>query len=260
VLSRRRRTLLERALNSLNDQDGVEIRALVMIDDCHDTLDLLKSLTLRPGAIKDLEYRYLWRGSRDHTGPVRAGKLREMALDETEGKWLGFLDDDNTLMVNHYSSLLQCIEEHASLVAHSWRTLWNRDKTPYVLRSSHPWCRDRDMAEKLFREYSLAGIYVSGSNIVRDQVVPGEQAKSMVDTSEWIFHRNFVRGLSWTGPYDHGDWLTSRAEDSLVLDQIVNLRIDVPCSRQPTLCYFLGGYSNQMIDERTDSRGWLSSS
>jgi len=140
---------------------------------------------------------------------------------------------------------------------HSWRSLWSRDGKPFLLNGFHPWCRDSQLARRLFLAYAADGIYRTDSHIVSDQVIPHCRIKSMVDTSEWLLKTAFVQKLGFCEEYTYHDWIISRAEDSKLLDRIVSLGIPVPSTCQPTLKYYLGGYSNNWSEEAAQEKGWL---
>jgi hypothetical protein len=141
--------------------------------------------------------------------------------------------------------------------AHSWRTLWGQNGRPFRLDGVHPWARTPALARELFDAYEAAGVYQRNSNVVRDQVVPGHRERSMVDTSEWLFKTCFARDLEFQRTYSADDWVTSRAEDSKLLDQIVLIGHDIPSTRKPTIRYFMGGYSNAQCGEGTSASEWV---
>jgi hypothetical protein len=79
----------------------------------------------------------------------------------------------------------------------------------------------------------------------------------MVDTSEWLFATSFLRTLEFCEEYCVDDWENGRAEDSKLLDQIVDRAIDVPCTKRATLRYALGGYSNEWRHDGARVDDWL---
>jgi len=78
----------------------------------------------------------------------------------------------------------------------------------------------------------------------------------MVDTSEWLFETEFLRGIRFVERYSAEDWETSRTEDSKLLDKIVRLGLRAPSTKIATLRYYLRGYSNDWSDEAADLVGW----
>jgi hypothetical protein len=192
----------------------------------------------------------------ERSGPKRLSVLRNLALEMVDTYWCSYLDDDNELEPTHFRTLVHCAMRTASPAAHSWRSLWLRDGTPFCLRERHPWCRDPALSTKLFNQYVEAGIYQVGSNVVQDQVVPHRRSESMVDMSEWLFVTDFIRRLGFVNEYCAEDWQTSRAEDSKLLDAIVATGLRIPSTQQCTLRYYMGGYSNDWSNAAAQIEGW----
>ncbi len=257
VLTRQRPSLLERALSSLSIQVNVSIDLVVLIDDCCLTEDKFKHFNLT-GAIRSVRVYFAERSLLDSSGPGRVACLREWAISSTvRTTWVAFLDDDNTVSSNHYLLLLHCVQQNRSYAAHSWRSLWSSEGEPFYLIDQHPWSRNPDKARALFSRYEAAGIYQRNSHIVRDQVVPRRRELSMVDTSEWLFEITFLQQFKLDSSYTLTDWECSHAEDAKLLDQIVETGISIPSTRDPTLQYFLGGYSNNPSSEGAALADWL---
>ena len=256
IVTRTRIPMLSRAWKSLAYQNTA-INVIIIIDDCPKTLNYVKGLPTSFRSIKSMFWFYLQRRTEETSGPKRLAQLREAALEYLSTPWCAYLDDDNELEPDHYSSLLICVEKKNLPVVHSWRSLWSRNGQSYNLRNIHPWCRSSIIGKKLFEQYRLAGIYKVNSNIVRDQVVPLNREISMVDMSEWLFKTDFLKKLCFAKTYSTEDWVYSRTEDSKLLDDIVKLGIKVPCNRKATLRYYLGGYSNNWKDKDVALNGWL---
>jgi hypothetical protein len=237
----------------------VTLDVLVLIDDCPASQDMLDDSAWRIGAISSLRWAYARRKEGELGGPARVATLRTMGMSLAQSPWLAYLDDDNVLEPNHYATLLKCVMDHSAHAAHSWRTMWTRDGKPFPLQGRHPWCRATDVAEAMFKQYEAAGIYVYGSSIVRDQVIPYRRDLSMVDTSEWIYRRSFLMELGFSSSYSRKDWELGRSEDNKLLDSIVEAGMAIPSTRLATLQYYLGGYSNNPLEEAAALPGWLSS-
>ncbi len=257
VLTRRRMRLLDRALGSLAAQREFALNVIVVVDDCPLSMEHLEALPSSYNAIRLLRWVHIEREAGERSGPSRIARLRETAVGLVTTSWSAFLDDDNTLEPEHFSTLLQCVVRNQAPAAHSWRSLWTRDGRPFPLTGRHPWCREPHSAARLFEQYEAAGIYQRHSNVIRDQVVPGFRHLSMVDTSEWIFRTTFLRGLRFCQDYTVEDWQLGRTEDSKLLDQIVEQGISIPSTRRPTLRYQLGGYSNYPSHKAAALAGWL---
>ena len=78
----------------------------------------------------------------------------------------------------------------------------------------------------------------------------------MVDTSEWLFETNFIRDLGFCVDYSLGDWLTCHSEDSKLLDAVVARGDKIPSTKQPTLRYYMGGYSNGSEQDGVGPEAW----
>jgi hypothetical protein len=258
VLTRRREPLLARALRSLARQRGVQLAVMVVVDDCPPTWRYVQRYEPTLGAVRSVRHIYAERGRAERSGPGRVARLRDAALGLVQTEWVAFLDDDNVVEPEHYVSLLQRAAESAAPAVHSWRSLWDPTGQPFLLSGRHPWCHDSDLAETLFVQYEAAGIYQRDSHVVRDQVVPHDRARSMVDTSEWLFRADFLGALELCQEYTLEDWRQARTEDSKLLDQIVESGLPIPSTQRATLRYSLGGYSNNPLAEAASMTGWVS--
>jgi hypothetical protein len=66
----------------------------------------------------------------------------------------------------------------------------------------------------------------------------------MVDMSEWLFETGFIRSIGFEENYFSTDQETCWAEDAKLLDEIVARGLRIPSTKEPTLRYYMGGYSN----------------
>jgi glycosyltransferase involved in cell wall biosynthesis len=91
-----RRDLLQRAVNSVLDQDYDNIE-LIIVDDCSkdDTVEYLQSISEKPGI------RYFV----NHTNSGACAS-RNRAIEEARGEFITGLDDDDYFMANHISSFV----------------------------------------------------------------------------------------------------------------------------------------------------------
>lgn len=257
IVTRDRVDLLARAIRSLTAQVDTAIDLRIVVDDCPSTRDYLQRSDRFAGAVRSMEWLYVGRSDSERSGPRRVATLREAGLALVQTPYCAFLDDDNELEPHHYSLLASCISANNSVAAHSWRTLWTREGTPFPLTDRHPWSRDAQVARHLFDRYRQAGIYQPNSHVVRDRVAPNCRVLSMVDTSEWLFDTSFLREISFVKTYSYDDWLLSRSEDNKLLDSIVQSGVVIPSTCTPTLRYYLGGYSNNWSQEAAQLEGWV---
>lgn len=257
IVTRTRVELLCRALRSLELQQLLQIEVIIIVDDCLKTSQFLETIPPSIGAINSIRWINIEREANDRSGPKRLATLRNIGLQIVETSLCSFLDDDNELEPTHFFDLLRCLIGLSSPAAHSWRSLWTLDGKPFLLKNSHPWCRDPELAKSLFSQYRDAGIYQIGSNVVRDQVIPYHRDLSMVDMSEWVFKTEFIRRIGFVCDYCEEDRKTSRTEDSKLLDEIVARGLKIPSTKKPTLRYYMGGYSNNWLTEAAQIEGWL---
>ena len=257
VITRGRVRLLERAIRTVSIQREVRVAVLVVSDEDAPTTTFLRGHRSPGGAVVSLQRIHASRTPYDASGPRRLAALRQFALSLVKTEWCAFLDDDNELEIDHFRSLLKCAVGVGAPLAHSWRSLWSPEGEPFPLIDRHPWSRDAEQAKAMFSYYCDAGIYTPGSNIVRDQVKTGNRAQSMVDMSEWIFNTDLLREIKFATEYSEEDWTLSRAEDNKLLSEIVLRGIEVPCSQQATLRYYLGGFSNNWSTEASARCGWV---
>jgi len=257
ILTHTRIELLKRALRSLEGQDSVQIHLIIMIDDCFLTSRFMETLPTFGSPIRSLRWFYFKRGLNEFSGPKRVATLRNLALPKIETEWCSYLDDDNELEPEHFSTLFESVMRYRSPATHSWRSIWTKSGRPFKIRGRHPWSNDKDLATRLFVQYRDAGIYQTGSNIIRDKVVPLSRNESMVDMSEWFFSTEFIRGIGFVEDYSLEDRISSRTEDSKLLDEIVKRNIKIPSTQKPTLRYYMGGYSNDWSNEASQIEAWL---
>ena len=244
TVTRGRPKLLWRALASIGAQRGVHgiLTCLVVVDDCDETRRLLSGARLPPWCVWTVDRR------QPHTtgGPARLAALRNAAWEATGGSHVAFLDDDNEWTPGHVALLQDAVGSYAG-AAHSHRTIWTSDGRPY-LDCLWPWRPDRDEAQRRWELMCRRGVTAMGSNVYRDRADPLEDVDGVrtVDTSEWLITRDIIDGTPFPTHYDRTDWEQRCFEDGKLLRQLLSAGIRPACTRQPTLRYYLGGYSNSL--------------
>ena len=188
-------------------------------------------------------------GGGDRTGPGRVAQLRNLGVASVSGIYVAFLDDDNEWRVNHLISLLHTALENESPAVHSHLTLHWPDGRPY-LEQRLLWARSPDLARKLYQELVKKGVYEPGSNIVRDRVDSHETADPVrsVDMGAWLFDRRLLLRHPFCENYTNTDWEEIVTEDDKLIDSLVSNGVPIRCTYQPTLKYYVGGYSNNFGD------------
>ncbi|GIW08736.1 MAG: hypothetical protein KatS3mg060_3541 [Dehalococcoidia bacterium] len=180
------------------------------------------------------------RGPHDRDGPARLGHLRNLAVQLAESETIVFLDDDNRWTPEHLASLLSTQRTTGAAFVHSARRLFEPDGRPY-LRQEFPWARDPAERRRIWREYRRLGIVAPGSNVWRDRL---PMPASCVDLGAWVLPRSFLLAHPFRTTFSRSDWEANVAEDHGLAEAILASRLPVVSTGQPTLHYWLGGYSN----------------
>ena len=251
TLTRKRIALLKRTITSIQKQTyRKQITHMIVVDDCLATAVFLKkaSSNLPP----TLLWQLLPRSTEEQSGSQRVAKLRNYAVQFATTPWISFLDDDNEFEPDHLRSLVECATHTGCQAVHSQRSIYWPDGTPY-LEPRFPWSRNVEEGKRLYAELCTEGIFQPGSNVMRDKVFPRDYLRPpfSVDTGEWLFTRDLLLQYPFsTEEYTQHDWdgLPGRlpSEDDKLLWILVEKGVPIASTENPTLKYYLGGYSNQL--------------
>ena len=243
TLTRGRIEMLKRALHSVSSQDYPgQIKHLIIIDDCPITKTFFETST---GIEENFEWHLISREKTDKSGPAHVAKLRNYAVHAAATEWISFLDDDNEFESNHISSLVSCAKQKECKAVHSQMKIFWPDGTLY-LDQRMPWCRDIEESKRYYVELCDKGVFQPGSNIVRDRADPlgyPDPART-VDAGEWLLARTLLLEYPFCTEYNNIDWKNVTTEDDKLLQTLIENRIPITSTEQPTLRYYLGGYSN----------------
>jgi glycosyltransferase involved in cell wall biosynthesis len=260
TITRGRPQLLSRAIASVQaqDHDGPLLHAIVVDDE-----PMVYAATYcrwgHGAPWRGLSWTVADRDPGDRSGPGLLGRLRNRAVRAATTPALAFLDDDNEFEPHHISSLVACMRQTGCPAVHSQRRLYWRGGTPYV-DPVMPWKRDPAEGRRVYAGLHRRGLFVHGSNVVRDRADPAgsPDPARMVDTSEWLFERDLLLRLPFCEEYDHRDWVEVVPEDNKLLRALVDQGIPLACTHMPSLRYYLGGYSNSFAGvERGGTLTWL---
>jgi glycosyltransferase involved in cell wall biosynthesis len=177
---------------------------------------------------------------------MRVARLRNVALAFAREGYVCFLDDDNSWSSDHLSSLHSLIKASNCEAVHSWRQLVDADGKPWV-PTTFPWGHDPERKRILFDAFVEAGLMDRSSNVLRDSaniIVDGEEIAS-IDMGAWLFHRPIVDSIRFETEYSDWEIENSITEDDKLLATIKARKIPLECTRNPSLLYRLGGYSNR---------------
>lgn len=253
TVTRGRPDMLVRAIYSVKQQDFKgAIKHLILIDGCDKTKKFLDDSFCRT---EQLEWIVYHRRNGEMSGPSRLGYLRNSAIQITKSDNIAFLDDDNIFESNHISSLVNVYQKSSFDAVHSYRQLFHQDGRPFLEHRS-PWRRRTEEGQIRYNELEKRGVFVRGSNIMRDCVDPKGTPNPIrtVDTNEWLIGREVLVCYPFSETYSYEDWKTTNTEDKKLLHQFVDNDISIGCSRLATLRYFLGGYSNTFENCDSDHR------
>ena len=223
----------------------------MIVDDCEKTAAFLNESYSQSG---NLIWKMVPRDPGERSGPWRLGKLRNLAVEITATDWLSFLDDDNEFEPNHIRSLIECGKRTGCRAVHSQRKLYTREGDPY-LEPVWPWCREIEDGRRAYKFLVDEGVFEPGSNVERDRCDPPDSPKAdpirIVDTSEWLLARSLLQEFRFCTEYSYDDWRTINCLDDKFLKSLIDERVEIGCTEQATLKYYLGGFSNDFL--RNDS-------
>jgi glycosyltransferase involved in cell wall biosynthesis len=227
-----------RAISSVQSQAvDAEIVHSIVVDDCRETLDFLRRSRALP---ENVQFQDVPRRAGVTTGPARAARLRNLAIDETRNEWVAFLDDDNEFLPHHLSTLLDLTAVRGYDAAHSYRQLRHPNGAPY-LEKKDPWCQDEVLARQSYERLVAEGILSPGSCVMKDKAILN--GPRSVDTSEWLVSRSVLETVRFGEHYSEEDFFARRTEDDLFAQEMIASGIRIATTRLATLIYYIGGYS-----------------
>lgn len=232
----RRAEQLSRCLRSVRAQDYLgPVRHLLVVDDNEDC-----RAVAREEGVADDDIVYQARGPEDVDGPVRLAGLRNLIVELAGDCWMTFIDDDNQWEPHHLRSLWATVADSSADLAYSQRLVFEADGSPY-LREEFPWGRDDATRKAVYTYCIAAGIMSPGSNVMRDRL---GMRFTWVDLGEWLFPPGFLAANPFNTRYDAWDWNEIAVEDRDLPRAVHNSGMKVAATGQPTLHYFMGGYTN----------------
>jgi len=234
----RRAEHLDRCVESVRKQTySGAIRHLFVVDGDENVRAAIEGLAARA----PLDVLYHGRSPDDRDGPARLSVLRNIAVSAAGPQYLAFLDDDNAWDPTHLQSLWETASRAGADIAHSQRQLFDEDGRPYT-RPEFPWGRDRLTRRAIYAYCLEMGIMARGSNMVRDQFA---MRFTWIDLGEWLFPPGFLQTHPFETHYGPWEWFNITVEDKALPKAIYESGLRVVCTNQPTLHYYLGGYTNK---------------
>lgn len=249
TLTRDRPDDLLRAMRSVADQIQVRAEHVIVGDDARYLADPTFVGRLRDefgSAIID----NVPRTADDESGylPARLGRLRNHGVTLSTGAYVAQLDDDNTFDRHHLVSLLQTLQHSpGAAVAHSWRRLVGPDGCPFIPTGLDPWHPSPQWQASSYQELLSLGIFVPGSNVVRDTFRSEGRVIARVDTSEFLVQRELFDRIRFSESFSAARQRLQWTEDYAFALDLARSGVEVACSRLATLSYQMGGYSNSAV-------------
>jgi hypothetical protein len=244
TLTRDRPQQLRRAVASVAAQSGVTVEHLVIGDDCSSLASERTRRRLR-GLSDAIVIHNVQRTARSPAyTPARLSSLRNAAARLASGDYISQLDDDNEYEEHHLHSLVALLERSPGIeAAHSWRRLFYADGRPFLIGAVDPWNPNARLQQESYRELCRLGVLRPGSNVVRDTIHGQGAVIPRVDTSEWLLSRALQLSMPWPERFNRGQVRLRYSEDMLFTQQLRRAGVATACSGEPTLRYYMGGYS-----------------
>lgn len=178
--------------------------------------------------------------------PARAARSRNAGVAVAQGSFIAFLDDDNTWDENHLLALIQKLKSNPALGgAYSYRKLWDVDNRPYTL-PLHPWT-DSASADERYAELAEMGVYIRGTNLMRDKVLTNFKGQEMglytVDTSAWLLKTEVARRFPFRSDFSGTEIEQKISEDADLCIALHSAGVQLAPSGEFSLNYYLGGFS-----------------
>jgi GT2 family glycosyltransferase len=251
--TRNRPELLRRAVESAAAQRGVTIRHVVVGDNCPALADPRFTARLTeafphvtvvnttPHTHPQVQDDYRW---------ARVGRLRNLGAATSDAGLIAHLDDDNTWDADHLSSLVAALRaDPEAEMAHSWRRVLNDDGSPFRIPAGmDPWADDPETGRRSYDLLARAGVFVAGSNVLRDRLDWQGIILARVDTNELLVRRQLFERLPFPEVFSRWKQKLGLGDDAVWAHQLVRHRIRTVCTERVTVNYYMGGKSN--FDDR----------
>ena len=247
TLTRYRPIEVQRAIMSVQNQAERVGEHLVLVDGDARIAESAQAF-IDLNIIDGCKVHLVEREPKDVSGPGRSSVLRNFGIKIAQNPWIAFLDDDNEWLPNHLSSLKSLALQSDSPAVYSEVSLLTATGEPY-LEQSWPWAASKEEGEKQYWKYVARGVLVPGSNVIYDRP---EVRDVPVDTSAWLLDRELLLSILFDEKFNVDDARTLTSEDDKLFYSLIERGVRLACTYQPTLLYYLGGYSNSGSTVRTN--------
>ena len=248
--TRNRPELLWRAVESAAAQSDVTIRHVIVGDNCTALADgrFITKLTqafphvtvinATPESHPQVQHHYRW---------ARVARLRNLGAAATDIDLIAHLDDDNTWDTGHLSSLVEALEAAPTAeVAHGWRRLLNDDDSAFYLPEGvDPWNDDAQASAKSYALLVASGVVEPGSNVLRDRIDFNGVLLGRVDTNELMVRRRLFERIPFPEEFSRWKQMIGLGDDALLNYLLLKNNVEVVCTEQVTVNYYMGGKSNR---------------
>jgi hypothetical protein len=256
TVTRDREESLLRCAESVAAQDYPgQIEHLVVVDDRHLGLHTVERLRVIDRDVRIEEVRASEKV--DEFQPFfsvsRIGYLRNQGIQLCHGRYIAYLDDDNTFLPDHVSSLVDLLEKDGTAaIAYSWRYLLCANGEPF-LEPRYPWAPwsrlatdNQRFAHHIHEELLRTGIRVAGDHIQRDTVIASDGSPVFtVDTSEMLVRKEVHATQHWVTRFTWRQMTGDYSDDYAFVKRCHEAGMRFVCSEKPTLNYYLDGVSNR---------------
>ncbi|WP_185909553.1 glycosyltransferase [Streptomyces sp. WAC01280] len=277
TLSRGRPELLRRSIESVRRQDYAgPVEHLVVIDDCERTArEIADEVSASTDHRRVTAHLMRRAGDGDGTGGgggtgggagtdsrawiyPRISRLLNKGAALADSTWISFLDDDNEYRPDHLRGLMALVERTGYSAVHSARSIHWADGSPY-LEPRFPWAHVPGTAEEIYELMCARGIWVRGTNVLRDRAVPidvsvfrnstimtSRDAPFLVDQNIWLMRRDLMLAHPIPDIFSERDLDENMGPDDMQLKVLLSQRIPIASTGEPTVRYYLGGVSNNL--------------
>lgn len=247
TLTRYRPIEVRRAILSVQNQTEAAAEHIVLIDGDLQIEESVKEF-VDSNRIDRCKVHFVPRALNDVSGPGRSSILRNIGVNLAKNSWIAFLDDDNEWLPNHLLSLKTLACQSGSSAVYSEVALLTATGEPYV-EHRWPWAHTPEEGKNKYWDYVAQGVLVPGSNVIHDRP---DVRDVPVDTSAWLLDRDLLLSLPFQEKFSTDDARTLTSEDDKLFYLLLERGIKIACTNQPTLLYYLGGYSNSGETVHTD--------